>query len=258
MVRFGKMTYPGADIVEEISKAKKKGFDYVEVGIEMPAFLEFNKEKSSILKQLSGFSYPPIGHTTWWYDLGSLFYDVRKGWLQQAKVDIKIANKLGIKLLNFHFMVFSKSLLQNKKSRKIILENYIRSLNELSKYAKKYDMILMLENGEEKFEDYKYVLDRVNKIKVHFDVGHANISGGLPTIKRFIYYFGDRVAHIHVHDNHGKHDEHLALGKGNINWKQVVYFLKKYGYDKTFTLEVFKSNKDLFKSLKYFKKLWYN
>jgi sugar phosphate isomerase/epimerase len=31
----------------------------------------------------------------------------------------------------------------------------------------------------------------------------------------------NRANHIHIHDNHGSSDEHLALGEGTINWKNV-------------------------------------
>jgi len=30
-----------------------------------------------------------------------------------------------------------------------------------------------------------------------------------------------KASHIHIHDNHGMSDEHLALGDGLINWKVV-------------------------------------
>ena len=116
----------------------------------------------------------------------------------------------------------------------------------------------MLENGEEKFEDYIHVLDNTPEVKVHFDVGHAFISGGMNGIEHFISYFCDRIAHIHIHDNHGKQDEHLALRKGSINWKKVVFLLKKYRYDKTITVDVFESEEDLIKSRQYFRKLWFN
>ena len=256
MVKFGRLTNPSEDIEKEIKKTKRLGFDYVEIGIEAPAILFYKKNEFAILKSLKEFKHSAIGHTTWWYELGSPFPSVRKGWIEQAKADIRIANAFGIKLLNFHFLVLSKFLLQNKRSRQIILENYVDSLNELSKFAKKVNMILMLENGDENFKYYKYVLDRALHIKVHFDIGHAFLSGGMKTIKKFVSYFQDGVEHVHAHDNHGKQDEHLALRNGKINWKEVISILKKYNYDKTITFEVFESDKDLLKSREYFRKLW--
>jgi sugar phosphate isomerase/epimerase len=50
-----------------------------------------------------------------------------------------------------------------------------------------------------------------------FDFGHANTLG---RVNSFLPYI-KRASHIHIHDNHGTSDEHLALGDGLINWKNV-------------------------------------
>lgn len=256
MVTFGRLTSPDNNTIQEINKTKNLGFDYVELGIEAPAVLDFTRYKKKIKQSLKKFKYPPIGHTSWWYDLSSPYLLIEKAWLGQAKKEIELASQLGIGLLNIHFWVPSKFLLENKKTRKIILQNYIKNLSELSRYAKKRDVILMLENGDERFEYYQFVLAKTPSIKVHLDIGHAFLSGGTSTIKKFISHFRSRIAHIHIHDNHGKSDEHLALKKGKINWKQVVSALKKSGYNESITFEVFKSEKDLVQSREYFRKLW--
>jgi sugar phosphate isomerase/epimerase len=64
-----------------------------------------------------------------------------------------------------------------------------------------------------------------------FDIGHANTNGlvfdFLAEIKHMI--------HVHLHDNKGKSDEHLQVGKGNINWKEVMP--KFRGYKGRFVIE---------------------
>jgi len=258
MIKFGRMTHPGENIVKEIKKTKHLGFDFVEIGIEAPTDASaLRKNKSSIQKMLKEFNNPPLGHTSWWYELGSPYDSVRKGWIEQAKIDIEIASELGIKLLNFHFKILSRILRQHEKSLKLISDNYVKSLRELSKFAKKKDIVIMLENVEGNFEYYKYVLDKVPEIKFHFDVGHAFILDGMPEIRKFGSYFRERIVHIHVHDNNGKEDQHLGLGKGSTKWKEVVSLLKKIEYDRTITFEVFTSDKDLVKSMEYFRRLWY-
>ena len=69
--------------------------------------------------------------------------------------------------------------------------------------------------------------------------------------------FNKKLIHIHLHDNDGKEDQHLTIGKGNINWKKVIKVLKKY-YNKTITLEVFESKKERVLSKTKLKKLWEN
>ncbi|MDD3858410.1 MAG: TIM barrel protein, partial [Methanoculleus sp.] len=54
-------------------------------------------------------------------------------------------------------------------------------------------------------------------IGVTLDLGHANTNGLVDAFLRHVR----EVDHLHIHDNHGQSDEHLALGVGNIPWEKV-------------------------------------
>ena len=45
------------------------------------------------------------------------------------------------------------------------------------------------------------------------------------------------VGNIHLADNYGYHDDHLAPGQGNSPIKEIISTIKKYGYDKAITVE---------------------
>ncbi len=45
------------------------------------------------------------------------------------------------------------------------------------------------------------------------------------------------IGNVHLADNFGYQDDHLAPGQGNAPIKEVVEILKKYGYDKSYTVE---------------------
>lgn len=47
----------------------------------------------------------------------------------------------------------------------------------------------------------------------------------------------DMVGNVHLADNFGYQDDHLAPGQGNAPIKEVVEILKKYGYDRAYTVE---------------------
>jgi len=57
----------------------------------------------------------------------------------------------------------------------------------------------------------------VEGIGMTFDFGHANTVG---KVNEFLQQV-KRADHIHIHDNHGAIDEHLALGDGTIPWETV-------------------------------------
>ena len=261
--KFGNLTNPLVDILKEINTIAKLGFDFVEIGIEWPegASDVLSKKKSKILNLLKKHKIFAIAHTAWWADFTSPYDLVKKGWLEEAKRKIKVASMLGIKLINFHTHARQISPFY-KKYRKLILNNFIDSLKQLIKFAKKYNVTIMVENAAEKgeitnFKDFKYIMNRIPDAKVHLDVGHAFIYGGMEVIEKYFKTFGSRIEHIHFHDNHGKGDEHLPIGKGKINFAKIVKLLKKMQYTKTITFEVFtKNRKDVVKSREKIKKLW--
>jgi sugar phosphate isomerase/epimerase len=57
----------------------------------------------------------------------------------------------------------------------------------------------------------------IEGVGMTFDFGHANTVGRVAEFLPLV----SRADHVHVHDNHGERDEHLALGDGTINWEAV-------------------------------------
>jgi sugar phosphate isomerase/epimerase len=66
-------------------------------------------------------------------------------------------------------------------------------------------------------------LGHLNNVGICLDLGHAHISGG---IAEAIGTLGNRIATLHVHDNHGIKDEHLWPGDGTIDWPATMKALK--------------------------------
>ncbi len=48
---------------------------------------------------------------------------------------------------------------------------------------------------------------------------------------------GKDLAVLHVHDNHGESDEHLALHQGIIDWEDFCQALVDIGFDGVFSME---------------------
>lgn len=101
----------------------------------------------------------------------------------------------------------------------------------------------MLENQASGFfntpDRLQPIFSRCPQLLFHLDVGHAQVAGkGRSLTADFIRRFGKRLTHVHLSDNRGVTDDHLALGEGMIDWKMTVEALKKTRYDGTVTLEV--------------------
>jgi sugar phosphate isomerase/epimerase len=98
------------------------------------------------------------------------------------------------------------------------------ALVEIGSVASDHSVLACLENmiGIREFlcrrpEELAGMVEGIEGIGITIDIGHANTVG---MVQEFLPYLSS-ASHLHVHDNHGVHDEHLALGAGTIDWDTV-------------------------------------
>ena len=263
--KFGLLTSPVEFVPDQITKFHKLEFDYVEIGIEEPNATPriLMRQRDEIVRLLSANEMPALGHTAYWVGFGSSHEKARRGWVEEAKDMILVASKLKLNLLNFHFYGRLGSVGATKESRDIFLRNFIDAMKELTQFAATKKINLMLENAPpvngsplESIECFSQVMNAVPDLQFHLDVAHAFIENRMKGVRDYLNAFGDKLAHVHIHDNHGKWDEHLPLGRGKIDFRKVIRSLKEIDYDRTITFEVFTSRADAVHSREFFKKEW--
>ncbi len=98
------------------------------------------------------------------------------------------------------------------------------ALRQIGRCAVEHSVLACVENmiGVKEFlcqlpEELIGMTEGIEGIGMTFDFGHANTLG---KVNSFLPYV-NKASHIHIHDNHGSSDEHLALGDGLINWDVV-------------------------------------
>lgn len=267
-LKFGQIISPNANIISEIKNAKKMGADYVEIVLETKQMPESVLERGDeIKKALDRNGLFATVHMPYWIDLGSEYAAVRMGWLKECLIGVRAASAIGARKFLVHARMQGGMSWMLSKNKKEIHNNMIKNFNKISRYAKKHNIRLVIENEPfgDRFglKDMVYIMKRT-KAGFALDIGHAYISGkgkNKKLIKDMIRQLGSRIEHIHFGDNNGLADEHLAIGKGCIDYKMVISELKKVGYGKnqgdTITFEVFNSGDKGFKSsLKKIKKMW--
>ena len=263
--KFGLLTNPLKSVPDEISLFKTLGFDYVEIGIEEPQAAPqiLMRQRDEILSSLAKSTLFPLGHTAYWVGFGSSHENVRRGWIEEGKDMIRVASALGIGFLNFHFYSRLGMVGTTEASRETFLKNFASSVAELTQFASEEKVTLMLENVPpengsplESIEAFSRVMEAVPRLEFHLDVAHAYIEGRMKRVTEYLDTFKERLVHIHIHDNHGRHDEHLPLGAGKIDFRKVITILKDIQYDRTITFEVFTSRSDAVRSREFFKNRW--
>lgn len=58
------------------------------------------------------------------------------------------------------------------------------------------------------------------------DVGHAHWASS-QSVEEWLEKLSPYICHLHLHDNHGNHDEHLGLGRGNLSWDTILAFIRE-------------------------------
>jgi len=74
-------------------------------------------------------------------------------------------------------------------------------------------------------------ITRRHGMKNCFDVGHAHVEAkrdGVITIRDYIDTLGADILHLHLHDNHGKRDEHLPTGAGSIDYQALRGYFEAF------------------------------
>jgi sugar phosphate isomerase/epimerase len=118
------------------------------------------------------------------------------------------------------------------------------SLETLAPFARERGVKLALENLPNQLSQIEKIRSFLQEtglqnIGICFDSGHSNLqaspSGEIET-------GGDWIATTHLHDNHGKTDEHLFPFEGTVDWPKVLEAFEKINYQGCLLLELKSEN----------------
>lgn len=249
---LGSMSNPREDLVAELARIIKQKFDFVEITIESPGARP-ERNWDIIRGIIERNKLKVVGSTDYHLQIASPWLPVRKAAISQIVRTFSIFEKLGAEFVTIHLDNSSHFETEN------MYEWNSQAIAELNSVAEGHGIKLMVENhyGDKEWMGLlRFVLKEHPYIYFNLDVGHANLRTKQNISPLLLRYYSKRLVHVHVSDNNGYTDEHLELGKGNINWKEIVKLLKRVGYDGTITLETFHPAGALMRSRKYFLKLW--
>jgi sugar phosphate isomerase/epimerase len=80
-----------------------------------------------------------------------------------------------------------------------------------------------------------FVEDDLDGVGICLDFGHAHLDGDVIDAVETV---SEHLIATHVHDNRGRHDDHLLPFDGTIDWAGTLLAVQKIGYDGPFIFEV--------------------
>ncbi len=124
--------------------------------------------------------------------------------------------------------------------------NSIQLMESVLETAEKNHVLLLIENSGTKetklfhqasdFSSFVHFFP-LNYVHGLIDVGHAMIQGF--DLIEMANVLGERLVHLHLHDNCGAKDEHLPLGRGVIKIRALLEALKNRQWRGTGIIEIY-------------------
>lgn len=238
-------TIPSDDHLERVRHIAKAGFKYIDLSFytidknNSPFMLENFKEYTQQLKELAdelGVKYVQA-HLPDCNPLDEEHFD------EYCKCTIRAIEVCG--MLGIENAVIHTGWMEGITKEQYFEMNY-DALKPLFPAMEKNNVNVLIENstkanmGNKYFfltgADMKEFIEYVNHPLIHacWDLGHANIEGHQ---YEDIIALGDDLRAIHVHDNNGKSDQHIAPFCGILNIDEVITALIDSGYKGYFTFE---------------------
>lgn len=222
-----------AHTMEQIHEIGNLGYPFAEFSLNDPE--EVKKQFEDVLRLKKIYSLELLAH----YPNEDNPFDVKvlkKRFIPRMKRLFDLSEGLGVTKGTFHFWIDTRWATDRLISAKIEL------VSEMVSYATTKGITLCIENLSERYNSFSRAFDAVPDLKMTLDIGHAQLLSSENTSFGFIEHCFERIAHIHVHDNHGgtsvKDDLHLPLGEGVVNYPDIFALLREKGYNSTITMEI--------------------
>lgn len=254
-MRYGAMNFPIRPVLEEIHAIGALGFDYLELAMDPPQahWEKLRRQGGAIRKALDRHALGLICHLPTFVHTADLTPSIRAASRDEVRRSLALAADLGA-----HKVVLHPSFVGGLgRSVPEVAKRYaLESLDAAVRQADACGCRICLENLFDRLtpftavEDFAAFFQRWPQLEMTLDVGHAFIDGkGMERILAFVHTFGERLGHIHISDNFGRRDDHLAVGSGAIDFPLLMGALQESGYDGTMTLEIFTDDRaDLVRS----------
>lgn len=250
-MQFGAMNFPVIPVLDEIDAFARLGFDYLELAMDPPMAHHtiLASAKKAITQALKANRLGLVCHLPTFVTTADLTESLRRASVMEMHRSMAVAADLGARKVILHPSMAGG---MGAFVLDVVKGHAFDFLAEMEAAADRLGVTICLENmfprnrlGVEP-DDFREIFEAFPTLKMTLDTGHANIDDRRGwRLKTMLEQFGRRIGHLHISDNQGRVDDHLAVGQGTIDFTDVVRRLKKAGFDDTVTLEVFDADRNL-------------
>jgi sugar phosphate isomerase/epimerase len=246
-------------------RAYRLGFDFIEFSLDYPWPDQLKSEEIRLLEKLKEeyglgitFHGPWSGHV--------IFHprdEISDACLRIYEKCLKFVEGFNPLYFNFHqFGYVTTSGFE--EIRKKIFNKALETTRMIVNFGRGFPVTI--ENNPSRLfgcpRDIKLLLDKISDLNFCFDVGHAVVSkweiqqakgrsDEKLEIEDWLDLFKDRILAVHLHDclfkSNLKPVDHLVIGKGNLNFENIIRAVKKTSC-RYVVLETFYTRKGVYAS----------
>jgi sugar phosphate isomerase/epimerase len=164
-------------------------------------------------------------------------HDRREAAVRETGVALAIARRIPFDVLVLH--------LGTPTNMSAGDDNYlaaaVRSLDEIRRLAEPLGVRVAVEVIPNRLSDASSLVaileDELDgsSTGICLDFGHAHLMGDVADAVETV---AEHIIATHVHDNHGRDDEHLVPYRGSIDWDRALVTMQKIGYEGTYLMEL--------------------
>lgn len=227
--------------------AKEYGYDYIELWGGRPhAYAPDLKagDINEVRRLIEKYEMPVLGYTPehnaypYNYMIGSEAQ--RRDAIDYLKLSLEMAKEMGAE-----FVLTSPANGGYLATYDQLWSRLEKNIQELGDYAAKLEIKLVVE-ALTPYESNFFIrandlVELFRRVDNPYVVGMCDIVPPFVQHESIMAYFdklGNKMDHMHIIDGENGSDTHLIPGEGNIPIKEMLYEMKRIGYDKTATLEL--------------------
>lgn len=227
--------------------AKEYGYDYIELWGGRPhAYAPDLKagDINEVRRLIEKYEMPVLGYTPehnaypYNYMIGSEAQ--RRDAIDYLKLSLEMAKEMGAE-----FVLTSPANGGYLATYDQLWSRLEKNIQELGDYAAKLEIKLVVESltpyESNFFTRANDLVELFRRVDNPYVVGMCDIVPPFVQHESIMAYFdklGNKMDHMHIIDGENGSDTHLIPGEGNIPIKEMLYEMKRIGYDKTATLEL--------------------
>jgi D-psicose/D-tagatose/L-ribulose 3-epimerase len=258
-IQYGFWSDSSGDFLPCVPKVAKLGFEVMEISAD--SLINLTVAQRDAIKNVTAAAGMELSFQTGLsktQNIASPDAAVRKSGIEFLKQNIQITRDMGGKMLSGVLYGVWQDVPDPAKDRGYYLENSVRSMREVIKFAEDTGIRLNMEilnrfeqyilNTVDQGLEYLRMVDSPN-LKLQVDTFHMNIEED--DIGQAIVKAGDKLGYLHASENNRK-----LPGQGHIPWAKVAGALSQINYQGFIVVESFlKSGSELARLLKIWRNL---